>query len=57
MPSRSRVRLAGGKLPVGGPLHEFDELDFGGVGPVAEAGALGRRPALATLPAIPTKVS
>ena len=40
-----RVRLAGGKLPVGVPLHEFDERDFGGVGPFAQAGAPGRRPA------------
>ena len=52
-----RVRLAGGKLPVGVPLHEFDERDFGGVGPFAEAGAPAVVRRLATLPAIPTRVS
>ena len=31
-----RVRLAGGKLPVGIPLHKLDERDFGRVGSFAE---------------------
>ena len=55
MPSRCASCLAGGKLPVGGPLHEFDEFDFGGVGPLAQAGASGLVRLLATLPAIPTR--
>src|SRR3954471_16758021 len=31
----------GPQLPVGGPLHEFDEFDFGGVRAVAQGSALG----------------
>ncbi len=44
----------GAQLPVGGPLHEFDELDFAGVLALAQGSASGivRLPPL--LPAIPT---
>ena len=37
------LRQIGGRaqLPVGGPLHEFDELDFGGVRALAQGGASG----------------
>ena len=47
-------RPARPQLPVGGPLHEFDELDFVGVRALAQGGAFGvvRLPPL--LPAIPT---
>ena len=52
---RFRARLACPELPVGDPLHEFDEFDFAAIGALAQPGATGLARAAATLPAIPTR--
>ena len=55
MPSRVGAdRLAGAQLPVGGPLHEFDEFDLGGVRALAQLQRIWHRRVAATPPAIPT---
>ena len=54
MPSLRREIPARQQLPVGDPLHEFDEFDLGRVGALAQRGAFGVVWAAATVPAIPT---
>ena len=44
------------QLPVGGPLHELDELDLGRISRPCAIRRIWRHPAAATPPAIPTTV-
>ena len=52
---RFRARLACPELPVGDPLHEFDEFDFVSIGALTQPRAAGLVGLLATLAAIPTR--
>ena len=42
------------QLPVGDPLHEFDEFDLGAIGALAQTRRIRPHPAAAIVPAIPT---